>query len=110
MRLVRNTDYVHFGPDEIFLQLAPVTFDASTFEIWGALLNGARLEIMPPGALTLGELGASLRRRKVTTLWLTSGLFQQMVDSELDSLRGVCQLLAGGTSFRRRMSKLSSAS
>ena len=96
VRLVRNTDYVHFGPDEIFLQLAPVTFDASTFEIWGALLNGARLEIMPPGALTLGELGAALRRRKVTTLWLTSGLFQQMVDSELDSLRGVCQLLAGG--------------
>jgi amino acid adenylation domain-containing protein len=96
VRLVRNTDYVHFGPDETFLQLAPVTFDASTFELWGALLNGARLEIMPPGAVSLRELGAALRRRKVTTLWLTAGLFQQMVDAELDSLRGVRQLLAGG--------------
>jgi amino acid adenylation domain-containing protein len=96
VRLVRYTDYADFGPEEIFLQLAPVTFDASTFEIWGALLNGARLEIMPPGLVSLAELGAAVRRRKITTLWLTAGLFQQMVDSHLDSLRGLRQLLAGG--------------
>ncbi|MEO6238548.1 MAG: amino acid adenylation domain-containing protein [Vicinamibacterales bacterium] len=96
VRLVRETDYAAFGPDEIFLQLAPMTFDASTFEVWGALLNGARLEIMPPGTVSLSELASSLRQRAITTLWLTAGLFQQMVDSELDSLRGLRQLLAGG--------------
>src|SRR5262249_35837788 len=49
VRLVCNTDYAEFGPDEVFLQLAPMSFDASTLEIWGPLLNGGRLVIMPPG-------------------------------------------------------------
>ncbi|MEO8075313.1 MAG: amino acid adenylation domain-containing protein, partial [Acidobacteriota bacterium] len=96
VRLVRNTGYADFGPDQVFLQFAPITFDASTFEIWGALLNGARLEVMPPGPVSLTELADALRHRQITTLWLTAGLFQQMVDAQLDSLRGLRQLLAGG--------------
>ncbi|MFL5542407.1 MAG: amino acid adenylation domain-containing protein, partial [Longimicrobiaceae bacterium] len=43
VRLVRGADYVDLGPDEVILQAAPVSFDASTLEIWGALLNGGRL-------------------------------------------------------------------
>jgi len=96
VRLVRNTNYASFSPDEIFLQSATISFDASTFEIWGSLLNGARLALMPPGACSLGELGQALRRYQVTTLWLTAGLFHLMVDNHLDDLRGVRQLLAGG--------------
>ena len=48
VRLVQNTNYCHFGADEVFLLFAPISFDASTFEIWGPLLNGGRLVIMPP--------------------------------------------------------------
>ncbi|MDX6577959.1 MAG: hypothetical protein QOE96_3912, partial [Blastocatellia bacterium] len=96
VRLVRNTNYASFSPDEIFLQSATISFDASTFEIWGSLLNGARLALMPPGASSLGELGQALKRYQVTTLWLTAGLFHLMVDNHLDDLRGVRQLLAGG--------------
>ena len=96
VRLVRETDYARFGPDEVFLQFAPISFDASTFEVWGALLNGARLAVMPPGLPSLDELGIALERYRVSTLWLTAGLFHQMVDSQIESLRGVRQLLAGG--------------
>ena len=96
VRLVRGTSYARLAPDEVFLQFAPVSFDASTFEIWGALLSGARLVVAPAGALSLAELGRTLREEQVTTLWLTAGLFRRMVDEQLDDLRGVRQLLAGG--------------
>jgi aspartate racemase len=95
-RLVRGASYARLAPDEVFLQLAPVSFDASTFEIWGALLSGARLAVAPASALSLAELGRTLREHHVTTLWLTAGLFCRMVDEQLDDLRGVRQLLAGG--------------
>ena len=95
-RLVRETSYASFGADEVFLQLASASFDASTFEIWGALLNGARLAIMPDGQASLAEIGAALRQYQVTTLWLTAGLFHQMVDEQLEALLGLRQLLAGG--------------
>src|SRR4029079_8445847 len=87
---------VHFGPGEVFLQLAPLSFDAATFEIWGALLNGGRLVLPPPQAGSLADLGALLARHRVTTLWLTAGLFQQMVDEDLAGLQPIRQLLAGG--------------
>ena len=96
IRLVKETDYLRFGADEVFLQLAPVSFDASTFELWGSLLNGARLVIMPPQTPSLAELGTALRDYGVTTLWLTAGLFHLMVDERLEDLTGVRQLLAGG--------------
>ena len=96
VRLVKNTNYASFSADEVFLQYAPVSFDASTFEIWGSLLNGARLALMPAGKASLKELGHALKRYEVTTLWLTAGLFHLMVDNHLEDLRGLRQLLAGG--------------
>ncbi len=96
LRLVKQTNYARLGPDEVFLQFAPLSFDASTFEIWGSLLNGAQLVLMPPGLVSLGQLGEAIKHYGVTTLWLTAGLFQQMVETELESLRGLRQLLAGG--------------
>src|SRR6185369_15405549 len=96
VRLVRETGYADFGPDEVFLQLAPYAFDAATFEIWGPLLNGGKLAIVPPGPASAAELGALLADHSVTTLWLTAGLFHQMVETHLAGLAPVRQLLAGG--------------
>ncbi len=96
IRLVKETNYAQFGPNEVFLQLAPASFDASTFEIWGALLNGARLAIYAPGPLSLNEVGTALNELGITTLWLTAGLFHQMVDNQLGDLKHIKQLLAGG--------------
>ena len=96
IRLVHNTNYCRFGADEVFLQLAPFSFDASTFEIWGALLHGARLVIMPPQPPSLQEIGNHIRDHKVTTMWLTAGLFHLFVDQRIEDLYPLRQLLAGG--------------
>ena len=96
VRLVKETDYAEFGPAETFVQMAPLTFDASTFEVWGSLLNGGRLVVLEPGTPTLEELGAALRRYEVSTLWLTAGLFHLVVNERPEELRGLKQLLAGG--------------
>ena len=96
VRLVKNITYVHLGPEEVLLFLAPLSFDASTFEIWGALLNGAQLVVCSVQRPSLEELGQTLTKYGITTLWLTAGLFHLMVDYNLKALRSVRQLLAGG--------------
>jgi len=96
VRLVKNTNYLNFGSDEVFLQLAPISFDASTFEIWGSLLNGAKLAIMPAHTPSLEEIGKAIKDYQVTTMWLTTGLFNLMVDERLEDLQPLRYLLAGG--------------
>jgi amino acid adenylation domain-containing protein len=95
-RLVRNTDYARFGADEVFLQQAPLAFDASTFEIWGALLNGGTLALPPGGRASLDDIAQAIGRFGVTTLWLTAGLFHLMVEHRLAALAPLRQLLSGG--------------
>ncbi|GAC1307333.1 MAG: hypothetical protein NVSMB19_20010 [Vulcanimicrobiaceae bacterium] len=96
VRLVVGARYASFGPDEVLLAFAPLTFDASTFEVWGALLNGARLVVSDRDDPTVDDLGSTIRRHGVTTLWLTAALFHQLVDHDLGALRPLRQLLAGG--------------
>jgi amino acid adenylation domain-containing protein len=95
-RLVRDAEHFRLGPGEVLMQLAPTAFDASTLEIWGALACGGRLVLVPARNPSLSELGAALARQGVTTLWLTAGLFHQVVDAEPAALGGLRQLLAGG--------------
>jgi amino acid adenylation domain-containing protein len=95
-RLVRENNYASFSPEEVFLQFASISFDPSTFEIWGSLLNGARLVVPSLKQASLEELGQVIRENHVTTLWLTAGLFHQMVESRIDDLKQLHQLLAGG--------------
>ncbi|MGB8954095.1 MAG: amino acid adenylation domain-containing protein, partial [Tumebacillaceae bacterium] len=95
LRLVLGTDYMTFE-NETFLQFSPLSFDASTFEIWGSLLHGNRLVIMPPHMASLEELGEVVRREGVTSMWLTAGLFHQLADIPLDAFASVRHLLAGG--------------
>ena len=96
VRLVRQSNYLSIGEQDVLLQLAPVSFDASTLEIWGALLNGARLVMAPRGRVALSEIGELIQRHQVSVLWLTAPLFHLMVDEGLEGLRGVRSLLAGG--------------
>jgi len=96
VRLVRDTDYARFGPDEVMLQLTSLSFDVSMFEIWGALLNGARLALYPPVPPTPDQIEKVVSAEGVTTAWLTAGLFHEVVELRLEALRPLRQLLAGG--------------
>ncbi|MGN6479689.1 amino acid adenylation domain-containing protein, partial [Luteibacter sp.] len=95
-RLVRGTDYVRFGAETVMLQLAPMTFDAATLELWGPLANGGRLVFYPDPVVDVQRIGEVIAAGGVNTLWLTAGLFQQVVDARLDTLGSLRWLVAGG--------------
>ena len=95
-RLVLGSKYIRFSAEEVFLQLAPVAFDAATFEIWGALLNGARLALVAGHQVSPEQVGEAIRKYGVTTLWLTASLFHFITAEHLDQLAPLRQLLAGG--------------
>ncbi|MGH7411479.1 MAG: non-ribosomal peptide synthetase, partial [Candidatus Methylomirabilis sp.] len=96
VRLVTEVDYVRIGPDEVFLQLAPLSFDASTFELWGALLSGARCVLFPGRVPTPADLRSVIATHRVSMLWLTASLFNAVVDADPGVLSGIHQLLVGG--------------
>src|SRR5215510_12261349 len=95
-KLVTNVNYVELSAQEVFLQFAPVSFDASTFEIWGCLLNGGRMVVCPSEFQSLEQLGKALLEHQVTTAWFTAGLFQQVVAERIADLKNLRQILAGG--------------
>ncbi|MDT7041516.1 non-ribosomal peptide synthetase [Candidatus Nitronereus thalassa] len=94
--LVKGTDFVQFDPDQVFLQLAPVAFDPSTFEIWGALLNGARLVLFPPHPPTFDELGRIILAHEITTMRLPTDMFHRIVETRVQVLTPLHQLIVGG--------------
>jgi amino acid adenylation domain-containing protein/non-ribosomal peptide synthase protein (TIGR01720 family) len=96
IRLVINSDFVSISAEDRFLHFAPLSFDASTLEIWAPLLNGAGLSVIEQPQPSLQQLGTFIKQHGISILWLTAGLFQQMVDEQLEDLAGVKQLLAGG--------------
>ncbi|WP_038261678.1 non-ribosomal peptide synthase/polyketide synthase, partial [Xenorhabdus cabanillasii] len=97
LRLIINNGFVDIGPDDCIAHCANVAFDASTWEIWSALLNGGRLHVIPQSTLLNPEsFRHSLIRGQVTALWLTAGLFNEYLD-DLKSLFGQLRyLLIGG--------------
>ncbi|MER5736808.1 non-ribosomal peptide synthetase [Streptomyces sp. NPDC002262] len=95
-RLVRAPNWIDIRPDDVFLLLAPVAFDASTLELWAPLVHGCRLAIAPDGVLEIDHLAQVLKEEAVSVLWLTAGLFHQMAVHRPDAFGGVRHLVAGG--------------
>ncbi|GAB3441056.1 non-ribosomal peptide synthetase [Actinophytocola sediminis] len=83
VRLVTATEYVDLGPGDVLVHLGDPSFDITTFEVWGALCNGARVHVLP-GDEPLGpdEVLAVLRDVRPTVLCLTATLFNQVVATD----------------------------
>jgi amino acid adenylation domain-containing protein len=96
VKLVKGVKYADFGNAEVVLQFAPITFDASTFEIWGCLLNGGTLVVHPPGLPSVEELAEFVQTERISFLWLTTTLFRQMLQAAAPKLRNVRRLFTGG--------------
>jgi amino acid adenylation domain-containing protein len=97
VRLVKESDYVRLGPGDKVAQVSNSSFDAATFEIWGALLNGAELVILSKEvALAPRELAGALREREISTLFLTTALFNHLAREAEPGFGGLKQLLFGG--------------
>jgi amino acid adenylation domain-containing protein len=101
-RLVRDTNYIEVDRADRILQLAPPSFDASTFEIWGALLNGATLVPYAGRAMDPNQLRNDIQENGITILWLTAALFSLVADKAIEALRPLRVLLAGGDVLNAR--------
>src|SRR5262249_20215536 len=96
-RLVCETDYVDLGPGDRIAQASNTSFDAATFEIWGALLRGGTSVGIGRGVtLAPAELARSLRELESSTIFLTTALFNQVAREEPAAFAGLREVLFGG--------------
>lgn len=96
LRLLFGVDYAELGPQTTTLYMAPLQFDASTFELFGAILHGGRCVIAREGFRGIEEFGQLVAREGVNTCWLTASLFNAVVEQSVEALRPIRQLLTGG--------------
>ena len=97
LRLVINNGYAQIAPGDAIAHCSNPAFDASTFEIWGALLNGARVVIVShPDALDSRRFAQLLEREDITILFLTTALFNQHAMAFPGMFAGLRYLLFGG--------------
>lgn len=97
VRLVRNTNYVNIQPGHHIAQLANASFDAITFELWGALLNGACVHIMPQEIVLSPSLfGKWIKERNISFMFVTVTLFNKIVQQDPAAFEKLDTLLVGG--------------
>jgi len=97
IRLVRNTDFISFKKGDSLMLTGALEFDASTFEIWGPLLNGFTLHLVNKDKiLNPDELKEAVRKKKVSMMWMTAPLFNQLVEADIEIFATVGSLLVGG--------------
>jgi len=96
VRLVREQNYICFRPEDVVLHTATISFDAATFEIWGALLNGCKLVGIGDRTLSLQRIADEIERQHVTVMLLTTGLFHLLVDHRRKGFPSLRHVLFGG--------------
>lgn len=97
LRLTRNVTYTHLNCKTNLIQTGSLSFDATTFEIWGVLLNGGKVVITPSDLiLDMIDLKNTIEQNKVNTMFVTTALFNQIIDIDLTVFDNIKYLLFGG--------------
>jgi amino acid adenylation domain-containing protein len=95
--LVRNVDYVHLTHEDRLTHVCSISFDAATFEIWSTLLNGACMVVVPRSVLlSVPQMVETLKAKQITTLGITTAMFNQMAHDAPADLGRVRNVLFGG--------------
>jgi len=108
VRLVKNTNYITFSSNDIILQTGSIVFDASTFEIFGALLNGLSVYLMKKENLLNPTLFEKyIIKNNITTLFLTTALFNKFCEFNPKMFNKLKYLLTGGEAVSYKYMKMS---
>lgn len=95
-RLVRNQSYVDIGPGDHILHVSPPEFDASTFEVWGPLLNGATTVLYPEETIDPNLLDKVIKENNISIIFLTSALFHLVAAKFTTAFETIKFVLTGG--------------
>ena len=100
LRLVKSSNYIKVSPSDCIAQTSSFLFDAATFEIWGALLNGATLIIIDKNILLDASiLKATIKDRKISILFISTELFHAYAHITPDLFQNLNYLLVGGATI-----------
>ncbi len=95
-RLVLDQNFIEFRPDDMVLHSTTISFDASTVDVWGALLNGATLVIMAKANFSLTDMRDLIRIHDITFVNFTTGLFNIFADHANEPMPSLRQAIFGG--------------
>ncbi|MBK8551800.1 MAG: amino acid adenylation domain-containing protein [Ignavibacteria bacterium] len=95
--LVKGIDYVTLTKDDKLLSTGSSSFDATTFEYWGMLLNGGQLVLCTEKILLeIDQLKEEIIKRKINRMWFTSSWFNQLLETDITLFSGLETILVGG--------------
>ena len=97
LRTVKQSNYLTIHHEDTVMSISNYVFDAFMFDVFGALLNGAKLIVLPKDhILNMNELSGAIEKEKVSILMITTALFHLLIDMKKDSLKNVRKVLFGG--------------
>ncbi|WDV44340.1 amino acid adenylation domain-containing protein [Clostridiaceae bacterium M8S5] len=97
VRLVKGVNYMQFREDDKILQMGSLVFDASIFELWGALLNGLELHLAKKETVVITNiLHRYIVENNITIIFSTPELLNQMAEENVDLFKDLRYLLVGG--------------
>ncbi|WP_344939081.1 AMP-binding protein, partial [Sphaerisporangium flaviroseum] len=100
--LLHGAPFLRLDQSDTLLQLAPLPFDNSTFELWAPLVAGARLVLAPPVDYTPADIAAWVDEHRVSVLHVTASLFALLVDHEPQLFDRLRRFLTGSETVSPR--------
>ncbi|MEV7502438.1 amino acid adenylation domain-containing protein, partial [Streptomyces sp. NPDC093018] len=89
-------DYVDYGPDQVWLQTSPVSWDGFAVELLAPLLAGATVVLYPEPKLDVPGIVHAIDRHGVTALQVSASLFNLLVEHQPEVLHKLRYIMTAG--------------